>query len=95
MRISSLVGLAVAAPIVAFASNAQASTFTYNTDRVTANIGAGTFENIHTSFDDQSQQFSWSSTFLRPTATWQKGLGSCSMTAPTPRPTSKKTRCFT
>ncbi len=63
MRISSLVGLAVAAPIVAFASGAEASTFIYNDNDIPGNVGAGAFENIHASFDDQSQQLTWSSTF--------------------------------
>ena len=63
MRISSLVGLVVAAPIVTFASTAEASTFIYNDSHIPGNVGAGAFENIHASFDDQSQQLTWSSTF--------------------------------
>lgn len=67
MRITSLVGLAVATPIVAFTGTAQASTFTFNSNVIDAgasiNNHAGRYENITTSFDDQSQKFSWSSTF--------------------------------
>ena len=62
MRISSLVGLAIAAPIVAFASNAEASTFIYEDNQIGGNIGAGAFDSITATFDDQSQQLSWSST---------------------------------
>ena len=63
MRISSLVGLAIAAPIIAFSSTAEASTFIYNDNDIPGNVGAGAFENIHASFDDVSQQLTWSSTF--------------------------------
>jgi len=63
MRITSLVGFAVAAPILAFSASAQASTFVYNDNHIPGNVGAGAFENIQASFDDQSQQLTWSSTF--------------------------------
>ncbi len=69
MRITSLVGLAFVTPVIAFAGSvAEASTFSFNSSidpasGVAINNRAGNYEEIKTSFDDETDLFSWSSTF--------------------------------
>ncbi len=73
MRISSLVGLAIAAPIIAFASTAEASTFIYEDNTSGGKIGNIASENITTTFDDQSERLTWSSTFSAVDGTLANG----------------------
>lgn len=62
MRINLLAGLLIAAPVVAFANPAQAAKFEFDS-AVGGNANVGVHKQIKTSFDDESDLLTWSSTF--------------------------------
>ncbi|MBE9028226.1 PEP-CTERM sorting domain-containing protein [filamentous cyanobacterium LEGE 11480] len=63
MRTNLFLGMAVVLPVVAFANAAQASDFIFDSTNVGGNTNVGIHKHIRTTFNDETDLFTWKSTF--------------------------------
>ncbi len=87
MRINLLAGLLIAAPVVAFANPAQAAKFEFDS-AVGGNANVGVHKQIKTSFDDETDLLTWSSTFSRNTSNNKLADGAWLVLSEGPNPKS-------